>query len=42
MSKPLSIACKAVGATVIIGAFVLVACLFSESSRTRYPISRTR
>ena len=34
MSKPLSIACKAVGATVIIGAFVLVACLFSESSRT--------
>ena len=31
MSKPLSIACKAVGATVIIGAFVLVACLFSEA-----------
>ena len=42
MSKPLSIACKAVGATVIIGAFVLVACLLSESSRTMYPISRTR
>ena len=42
MSKPLSIACKAVGATVIIGAFVLVACLFSESSRTMYPLSPNR
>ena len=42
MSKPMSPTCKAVGATVIIGAFVLVACLFSESSRTRYPVGRTR
>ena len=42
MSKPLSIACKAVGATDIIGAVVLGAGLVSESSRTMYPISRTR
>lgn len=41
MDKTLGTTCKAVGATVMIGIFVLVACLFSESSRSSYP-SRAR
>ncbi|WP_268891925.1 hypothetical protein [Eggerthella guodeyinii] len=41
MDKTLGTTCKAVGATVLIGIFVLVACLFSESSRSYYP-ARTR
>lgn len=42
MDKTLSTTCKAVGATVTIGIFVLVACLFSESSRIVRPPARTR
>lgn len=42
MNKTLGATCKAIGATVIIGAFVLAACLFSESGRSYYPASRVR
>lgn len=41
MNKTLGTTCKAVGATILIGVFVLAACLFSESSRSSYP-ARTR
>ena len=41
MNETLGTTCKAVGATVLIGIFVLAACLLSECTRTTYP-ARTR
>lgn len=41
MNKTLGTTCKAIGATVLIGVFVVAACLFSESSRSYYPAGRS-
>lgn len=42
MNKTLGTTCKVVGATVLIGVFVVAACLFSENSRTCYATSHSR